>query len=54
MELLLKEVNELVAMDYSLKQENKKSIGIMLAMRPWVFSLALDAMTENNKRGQSY
>jgi len=25
----------------------------MLAMRPWVFSLALDAMSENYKRGKS-
>jgi len=53
MEILLKEVNDLAAMDYSLKQGKKKNIGIMLAMRPWVFSLALDAMSENYKRGKS-
>ena len=53
MEILLKEVNDLAAMDYSLKQGKKKNTGIMLAMRPWVFSLALDAMTENYKRGKS-
>jgi hypothetical protein len=54
MEILLREVNDLAAMDYSLKQGKKKNTGIMLAMRPWVYSLALDAMTENYKQGISY
>ncbi len=53
MGMLLREVNDLAAMDYSLKRGKKKNTGIMLAMRPWVFSLALDAMTENYKRGKS-
>ncbi len=47
--LFLKEVNELATMDYSLKRESKKSTGVLLAMRPWIYSLALDAMTENYK-----
>ncbi len=54
MELLLREVNDLAAMDYSLHQGKKKNTGIMLAMRPWVFSLAIDAMTGNYRRGKSY
>ena len=49
MGLLLKEVNELATMDYALKQGSKKSTGILLAMRPWVYSLALDVMTESYK-----
>jgi transcriptional regulator with XRE-family HTH domain len=54
MEMLLREVNDLATMDYSLKPGKKKNTGIMLAMRPWVFSLALDAMSENYKRSKSY
>jgi len=50
MGLLLKEVNELATMDYSLKQGSKKSTGILLAMRPWIYSLTLEAMTETHKR----
>ena len=37
----------------ALKQRKKKNTGIMLAIHPWVFSLALDAMTENYKRDES-
>jgi hypothetical protein len=57
LQLVLKEINDLAAMDYMLKsseKSEKKSTGIMLAMRPWVFSLALDAMTENYKKVESY
>ncbi len=54
MEMLLREVNDLAAMDYSLKEGNKKSTGILLAMRPWVFSLAIDAMTETYRKSKSY
>ena len=53
MGLLLKEVNELATMDYSLKRDTKRSTGILLAMRPWVYSLALDAMTERYKSGKT-
>jgi transcriptional regulator with XRE-family HTH domain len=57
LQLVLREINDLAAMDYLLKPgetSEKKSTGIMLAMRPWVFSLALDTMTENYKKGKSY
>lgn len=57
LQLVLKEINDLAAMDYMLKsseKSEKKSTGIMLAMRPWVFSLALDTMTENHKQRKSY
>jgi len=50
--LFLKEVNDLAAMDYSLDLKQKKSTGIMLAMRPWAFSIGIDAMSENYKRDQ--
>jgi len=50
LQLFLKEVNDLALMDYSLDQNEKSSTGIMLATRPWVFSLAIDAMTENYKQ----
>ena len=54
MEVLLREVNDLSAMDYSLKEGSKTSTGILLAMRPWVFSLAIDAMSENYRKSKSY
>jgi transcriptional regulator with XRE-family HTH domain len=54
MEMLLREVNNLAAMDYSMKQGKKKSTGILLAMRPWVFSLAIDAMSEDYRKSKSY
>ena len=54
LQLFLKEVNDLAAMDYSLDQRQKRSTGIMLATRPWVFSLAIDAMAESYKQGKSY
>jgi transcriptional regulator with XRE-family HTH domain len=57
LQLVLKEINDLAAMDYMLKpsdKSEKQSTGIMLAMRPWVFSLAIDAMTENYKKVKSY
>ena len=53
MEMLLREVNDLATMDYSMKR-GKISTGILLAMRPWVFSLAIGAMTENYKNSKSY
>lgn len=57
LQIILREINDLAAMDYLLKpgeRNGKKSTGIMLAMRPWVFSLALDAMTEDYKTRKSY
>jgi hypothetical protein len=54
MEMLLREVNDLAMMDHSLKQGMKESTGILLAMRPWVFSLAIDAMSENYRKSKSY
>ena len=57
LQLILKEINDLAAMDYLLKpseKSEKKSTGIMLAMRPWVFSLAIDAMSENYKKSKAY
>lgn len=50
METLLREVNELAKMDYSLERETKQSTGILLAVRPWVYSLAIDAMTEEYQK----
>ena len=57
LQLILKEINDLAAMDYLLGssgKSDKKSTGIMLAMRPWVFSLAIDTMTDNYRQGKSY
>ena len=57
LQLVLREINDLAAMDYLLtsrEKSKKKNTGIVLAMRPWVFSLALDAMTEDHKKGKSY
>ena len=53
MEILLREVNELAKMDYSLEWGSKQNTGILLAARPWIYSLAIDAMTEEyqKKRG---
>ena len=50
MELLLREFNELAKMDYSLGRGTKQSTGVLLAVRPWVYSLAIDAMTEAHQR----
>lgn len=52
MELLLKEVNDLARVDYSLNPAGKTSTGIILAMRPWVLSLALDAMTSDYRNNR--
>ena len=49
MDMLLREVNELAKMDYSLERSTKQNVGILLAMRPWVYSLVIDAMTEEYK-----
>ncbi|MFV2031692.1 MAG: hypothetical protein ACC663_04285 [Gammaproteobacteria bacterium] len=54
MEILLREVNDLATMDHSMKAGKKKSTGILLAMRPWVFSLAIDAMSESYRKSKSY
>lgn len=53
MEMLLREVNELAKIDFSLDGGSKQSTGILLAARPWVYSLAVEAMTEEyrQKRG---
>ena len=51
--MLQREVNELATMDFSLKQGSKISTGIMFAMRPWVFSLAFDAMSGNYKKARA-
>lgn len=50
MEILLREVNELAKMDYSLERGKKQSTGVLLAVRPWVYSLAIDAMTEEHQK----
>lgn len=57
LQMILREINELATMDYLLKPgetNEKKSTGIMLAMRPWVFSLALEAMSKAYKKRKSY
>lgn len=57
LQLLIKEINELAAMDYLLKSDRatgKRNTGILLAMRHWVFSLAIDSMTETYRKSQSY
>ena len=57
LQLLIKEINDLAAMDYLLKPgetSGKKNTGIMLAMRPWVFSLAIDSMSETYRKSKSY
>ena len=38
-EKLVKEFDELVELDMALPAEKKRSVGCMLALRPWVFSL---------------
>lgn len=52
LENLLREVHELATMDHSVKQSEKKSTGIMLGLRPWFFSLAIDSMTESYKQNR--
>ena len=52
MELLLREVNELAKMDHLLKSGTKQSTGILLAVRPWVYSLAVEAMTEEYQKNR--
>lgn len=37
---LIREINELADLDSTLPLERKESWGMVLAMRPWVFSLA--------------
>ena len=53
----MKEINDLAAMDFLLKPDGKsgkKNTGIMLAMRPWIFSLAIDSMSETYRKRKSY
>ena len=50
MENFLKEINALATMDYSLDQKKKESTGILLAMRPWAYSLAVNAMAESYQK----
>ena len=38
-EKLIKEFDDLVELDMALAPEKKKSVGLLLAFRPWVFSL---------------
>jgi hypothetical protein len=52
MEMLLREVSDLATMDHSLHQTDKTSTGIILAVRPWVFNLAIDAMSSNYKKSR--
>ena len=40
MEQLIQEINELADLDSTLPVKRKASWGMVLAMRPWVFSLA--------------
>ena len=40
MDQLVREINELAALDSGLPVKQKASWGMVLAMRPWVFSLA--------------
>ena len=39
---LIKEFDDLVELDMALPPEKKKSVGLLLAFRPWVFSLVAD------------
>ena len=41
-EKLVKELDDLVELDMSLPLERKRSVGLLLAFRPWVFSLLAD------------
>lgn len=50
LELLLREVGELAAVDNSLHPRDKLSTGLLLALRPWVYSRAIDAMSEAYKK----
>jgi len=50
LELLLKEVGELAALDQSLHPRDKLSTGLLLALRPWVYSVAIDTMSEAYKK----
>ena len=38
-EKLVKEFDDLVELDMALPLERKQSVGLLLALRPWVFSL---------------
>ena len=39
LEKLVKEFDDLVELDMALPLEKKRSVGLLLAFRPWVFSL---------------
>ena len=41
-EKLVREFNELAELDMSLPPEGKRSVGILMAFRPWVFTLLAD------------
>ena len=41
-ERLVKEFDDLVELDMSLPLERKQGVGMLMAFRPWVFSLLAD------------
>lgn len=43
---LVKEFNDLVELDTAVTQDRKQSVGLLLAARPWVFSLLADARSD--------
>jgi len=54
LDLFMKDVNELAELDHSLAQSKKENTGVLIATRPWVFSKALETMSDNYKKDHSY
>lgn len=50
----MKDVDELAELDHSLAQNKKDNIGVLIAARPWVFSRALESMSDSYKKDRSY
>lgn len=53
LEMLLKDINELAAMDYGITQSRKTSTAILVAIRPWIAGMAIDAMSDDYKKGKT-
>lgn len=50
----MKDVNELAELDHSLAQSKKENTAVLIAARPWVFSKALESMSDSYKKDHSY
>ena len=53
LEQLVKEINQLAELDRGHPQQRKRSTGLLIAARPWVFSLALESMSDDYRKQRS-